>query len=232
MRLVAPTILRQRVITKFLCIFVPVFLLLTMIALYSIAERHISAAGDQIAARIGNEVGRISGMIDGELISLQPKLASKLISTLLSDPAITCVDILANGKRIVALSQPKNLGCEILKPEKMLNTTPFGLERTQLRVGFNEKETRILRSKSMQLAIYTALFATFSAIVLGLFAFKYSVSNPIQRLIRAMKQIDTKGQVIIPIKSKDEIGELCTAFNSMQERIAAEFPKPKKHITN
>ncbi len=214
--------LTRFVTAKFLALFVPAFLLVFGLSLYSLTDRYISNAEDRLSARIGSQVGRVSGLMTRELAETSPRLASKLISTMLSDPAITCVDASISGTRFEAIAQPRNLGCQILEPEKTIITSVLDAPDMKLTVGFNDAEIDKLRRETMVLAANTTLTGLVAAIVMGIVAFRYSVGAPIARLLTAIKGSKKGHTQRAPVSSSDEIGELCSAFNSMQDRLDGE----------
>ena len=103
---------RRFILAKFLAYFVPVFLLFTGASIYFIAERHIATVSNQIGARIGSQAGKVTNLLSQELVSNSPKVAAKLISTLMTDPAITCVEPFIAGERVPNLAQPIKLGLQ------------------------------------------------------------------------------------------------------------------------
>ena len=84
--------IRKYILSKFLACFVPVFLLFTGVSLYFLAEWHIKGLHDQIGARLGSQIGKVTGLLDEALVTEHPKVAADVISTIMVDPAVTCID--------------------------------------------------------------------------------------------------------------------------------------------
>lgn len=223
---------KRYIIAKFLVIFVPVFVIFNLVVLYVIAERHITNAEDLLAVRIGNQMGRVSSLIAHGTIDDDPKMVTKLTSTLLADPAIICVDVMRNGESMKRLAQPKNLGCSVMKPESFVAIPVFGTADTQLHLGFSKGEIQQLKRETLWLALYTALFGAFGAMVIGIFGFRYAVVKPIHRLKQVMQHAETAADTRAIVTSQNEIGDLCLSFNSLQDKIATEQQRTQTSLNN
>lgn len=68
---------------------------------------------------------------------------------------------------------------------------------------------------------YAFIFALFLVTFWIMFIFRSLVSKPIQKLIKALKKIESTGEFSshLTVKSNDEIGKLFTGFNNMQDAI-------------
>lgn len=228
----ASKIFSKYIIAKFLAIFVPIFLTFTLVALYIVAEKHIASAEDLLATRIGNQTGRISSLIGNGIMDENPNTVSKLTSTLLADPAVTCVEILDAGAPRGAFSQPKNLGCSIMKPERSVDVSIPGDGDAKLRVGFSSSEISVLRQETMIFAALAAIFGSLGAIATGVFGFNYAVGRPIRALKHAIETAETQPETRADMTSQNEIGQLCLSFNALQDRVAKEQQKTIQSLEN
>ncbi len=150
----------------------------------------------------------------------------------MADKAITCIDAITNGKPDPKLSQPRNLGCRVMVPENTLTLALPGTGSVQLRVGYSEAEIRMLKSEILNLSLIIAFAGIFSSIAIGTVAFGYSVRRPLARLLAAIRDMESGIFRHAKVKSKDEFGELCIAFNSMQDSIELEKTRTEQALYN
>ena len=222
--------IRRFIIVRFLAMFIPAFLLFMVVVIYTIADQHIENTGNQIAARIGGQLGRMAGLIKGDSTEQHPKHTARLLSTLMHDPAITCVDVLKAGKQVRGLAQPRNLGCKVLVPEKTVEAAIFGSPDLKIAVGFNEAELQALRRETLHLTFYTGLAGLLAAVIFGIMAFRYSVGKPLSRLLTAIHKSKAGTITHAPIGSNDEIGNLCVDFNAMLDELEDEKSRTQETL--
>jgi diguanylate cyclase (GGDEF)-like protein/PAS domain S-box-containing protein len=201
--------------------FVPVFLCIAGAGIHMAAERYIESMSQNLAARVGTLVGRMTSLVTADIAANDPALASRLFSTMMSDAAITCSDVIIDGAAVKALAQPRNLGCTKLVPEKIVTATMLSMQGATLKVGFSEAEIRLLEDDTKQFGLFAALAALVVAGLAGVLAFGISVGRPIRRLLTAMRNAGTTGDTHVAVTSQDEIGRLCLEYNAMQDRIEA-----------
>lgn len=80
--------------------------------------------------------------------------------------------------------------------------------------------------------VYTAIGAAFIAILLSYLALRY-LTNPIQKLIRATKEIASGNyHARVPVESEDEIGELTDSLNTMATSLENHHYLQRQLITN
>ncbi len=219
-------------IAKFLLMFIPAFTLSTGIILYFVSASQISKASDQLGARIGANVAKISGLINPGLINSNPQLTSKLLSILTSDQAITCVDVQLAGNFNKRLSQPRNLGCRVMKPQKTVELDVPNIDSMTIVVGFNENEIAELRQNAWLTTVFTTAAAVAAALGFGIFAFRSSVSKPVHQLIRAISSSEDGRFTRALEESDDEIGRLCSSFNMMQDKLENERHRTRSTLKN
>jgi diguanylate cyclase (GGDEF)-like protein/PAS domain S-box-containing protein len=212
--------LRPNLLGKFLLLFLPAFLLVVMAGLWAIAGSYISSQSDQIGARVGGQVGRISSQFTSADVLERPQQTSKLLSLLMTDPAIICVEAIRQGKPDLVISHPRMLGCKPMNPAQVVSLPVPRAAGMQLRVGFDDSELQDLRETTWALGVLVALAGVFSSGVVGAMAFRTSVTRPLASLMTAIRTMEGgKFQHAEISRRDDEIGRLCVAFNSMQDSI-------------
>ena len=212
--------LNRSLLAKFLAMFTPVFVLIMGVCLYVIAENHIDKAADQLSARLGSQIGKVSSLLSPEMVTRNPEMFRKLLSTMQSDPAFACADTIIAGNTVPTLSQPRKLGCKIMKPEKTVTLPIPGAGDIQLLVGYSEAELDVLRKQSFLLTLATTLIALTAAGAAGILAFSKFVGKPIRLLLFAVRETEEGRFTPAPVLSTDEVGRLCKNFNSMIGRLS------------
>ncbi|MEM9329999.1 MAG: response regulator [Pseudomonadota bacterium] len=199
--------------------FIPVFVFIIGTVLYLLADWYVEQQGDQLSARIGSQAGKISGVLDQELLEGDPAFVRQLLNTMMSDPAILCVDVNRGGTALKAYSQPRRLGCEVINPEKNVLISLPKMKQFSLNVGFTESELRQTRMEAMYLAGIVATIAVICAMVLSVLAFRTSVGTAIASLLKSVRDVEAGHFKPLHVRRRDEMGHLFNAFNEMTERL-------------
>ncbi|MEZ5870344.1 MAG: EAL domain-containing protein [Nitratireductor sp.] len=213
---------RRHVVLRFLGLFVPVFAAFSGVLLYALAQHYVELRSNQLGARIGNHMGRVSTLLTADMLDSQKDTGRRLLSTLLADPAVTCVGIFSENGEISDLQQPRRLGCEIMRPEDMVRTTIPAVVGGEIAVGFTKAEIHALTSDAWRFTLLTTVVGLLAAGSFGWYAFRSSVGQPVRELLAAVKDTEQGKFVHAPVRSTDEIGTLCSAFNVMQDRLQEE----------
>lgn len=136
---------------------------------------------------------------------------NRQISEMLTDAEPVKMAVLL--KQLEAKADLIPLEFAIVHDGELLGAFKVGLSRTQLTAGFRQ-----------QLSIHVV---TYSLIILFLsgaiyLVFRFNVLFPVQRLIRASKNVEKGEFQHVKVDSLDEMGELATTFNSMVSSIREE----------
>ena len=79
--------------------------------LHFYAQSRVQIAQENFAARIGAQVARIGNLVADVEIAADVENANRLISLLLSDRGVRCVELHDGGQRIATVSAPRQVGC-------------------------------------------------------------------------------------------------------------------------
>lgn len=129
-------------------------------------------------------------------------------------PPVTSSQILEAVNTAQSLFLPNQTGDveSILLPY----TDPFGQRPFSILYTINYSRADILSQKTLQSIILTSIFSTLAIIFLTGLVINIIILSPLSKVIQGAKRI-TAGQLdyLIPVKSKDEVGDLSEAVNFM-----------------
>ena len=215
--------LSRSIFAKFLAAQLPVFLLLLAVGLHYLSEARIHAGQEQMGARLGVQAGRVAGLLADLDLQGEPEVANKLISLLMSDRAVACVEILENGARMTEVSAPRRIGCKGAGATQFTDV-PIGLDGgRELRLGVSTAEIDQIRNEARDFGWLIVSVSLVLACIAGSFAFQAVVAQPLNRLLATIHKIAQTGE-FTPLlnRSQDELGVVMSSFNDMQEALRQE----------
>ncbi|MCJ2165792.1 MULTISPECIES: sensor domain-containing diguanylate cyclase [unclassified Pseudodesulfovibrio] len=196
--------------------------------LFMLVFGHITR--QEILTRLDNNVeifaSSISRVLDDLMRNNQTEEIVSTLGTLASNPAILGADIFKeNGELFISYGITPGDGVDqILTIERFIfKRFPDGdkIDLGRLHVYYThataEKEFRnhFLAQLSRMLLIIVAI------LVGAIYAFSNTVSRPLKQLLDAIRETNVNGKwVLVNWESKDEIGEVINAHNSMIKHIA------------
>jgi PAS domain S-box-containing protein len=219
---------RLGLLAKVLLVFVPIFILLTVLSTRVLLDYGRNQQRDAVAARLGALAGRVAlaiGTATHGPAPADPKLLRSLLGTLSGEPAVRCVEALGpDGKRLSAWPA---MGCDILGETASETRLPIPGDRGgaagTLRVLYNDAA---LREASAHLAILLAASGTasFMVAILALWlAHRFWVSPPIARLLASIQSGATgAARQTVDWSARDEMGQIVAAYNDLVTREAAQ----------
>ncbi|WP_424983807.1 EAL domain-containing protein [Maritalea sp. S77] len=208
--------------TKFLLLFVPAYLVVTLVGLHFVAQQHVQNARAELSSRVGTQLGRVSGLLTPELATTQKAIGSRLMSTLLVDQATKCVDVIFDGQIDRTLSQPRNLGCGVMNPETTVETSILLIPGGKMVLGFSLDEIRAIEIESLEAILIIAFGGLAAASLIATFAFGRTVGRPISRLIKTMQGTGSNQYLRAKAITSDEIGALSGTYNELVDRLESE----------
>lgn len=121
------------------------------------------------------------------------------------------VNAVVNAQNLLLTNKNKDVDT-ILLPF----TDPFGLRPFSILYTVSYSRADILSQKTLRSIILTAIFSTLAVIILTGLVINLILLAPLSKVIQGAKRI-TAGQLdyLIPVKSKDEVGDLSEAVNFM-----------------
>ncbi len=209
---------------KVLLVFVPAFLVLTLLSTRILLDYGRGPARDALAARVGALSGRVALAIGAATRGpgpADPKLLRSLLATLSGEAAFVCADVLQpDGTRLSAWPA---IGCDAIDQPAQDLRLPIPAERGTtpllLRLRYSDAA---LRDDSARLGVLLALggTASFCIALLALWlGYRLWFGPPIERLlasIRAGTEADLRRTV--EWHSGDEMGRIVAAYNAMIAR--------------
>src|SRR3954471_25045224 len=105
-----PGAVGRSILAKFLLWVVPCFLISVGGCLYTLNEYRLRDSLSLLTARIGSHAAGVAGAIGAPTVLETPRLASRILTTLLSDRAVMCAEVRARDGAILAAA-PAGLGC-------------------------------------------------------------------------------------------------------------------------
>ena len=212
---------------KVLLVFVPVFLLLTLLCTRVLLDYGRGEQRDALAARIGALSGRVALAVGTAIHGQQPAdphLLRSLLATLSGEPAFLCAEVLdADGARLSAWPA---IGCDALPgpAEEMREAIPGvrGAAAATLHLRYTDTP---LREESARLGLLLAVGDTASFVIALLalwLGYRFWLGPPVARLLASIRAgTDSGTRRPVAWRSGDEIGQIVHAYNEFVAREEA-----------
>ncbi len=212
---------------KVLMVFVPAFLLLTLLSTRLLLDYGHGQARDALAARVGTLAGRVAialGAATHGSAPADPRLLRSLLATVSGDAAFLCAELLEpDGDRLAAWPA---IGCDSFdEPAQELRVTVPGERGAPPRLLRLRYTDMALRDDTARVGVLLALggTASFGIALLALWlGYRLWLGPPIARLlasIRAGTEADLRQTV--DWRSGDEMGQIVAAYNAFVAREEA-----------
>jgi PAS domain-containing protein len=213
---------------KMLLVFVPAFLVLTLLSTRMLLDYGRGQARDAMAARIGALSGRVAlavGTATHGPAPADPKLLRSLLATMSGEAAFVCAEVLqADGTRLAAWPA---IGCDPLDQPATEIRLPIaddkggeqGAPPLAMRLRYTEA---VLRDDTARLGVLLALggTASFCIALLALWlGYRLWLNPPIARLLASIR-VGTEANMRRPVQwaSGDELGQIVAAYNGLIAR--------------
>jgi PAS domain-containing protein len=204
---------------KFLLVFIPVFILISILGVFFLAQSDRREDRDHLATRIGNQAARVTSAFARHDAKNNSLLAQDLIASIATDRAVLCAEYRENDTNRLVAVMPRRIGCKNITAGHRLMLPIGNGESGSLLVVFSDAEiSKALefRRNLVLLLIGTPfLVSTFSALA----GFRLIVGRPLERLHASIKHLSETGERN-PVKGPvgDKLGDIIGAFNGMLER--------------
>ncbi len=218
-----------RLFAKLVLVIVPCFLAASSTGLFRLAEFDLQQGRDSLATRIGNATARVASALErsgmahvGDAVWLE-ELPQELLSTLLADQAIRCVELKSGENGETRLSAPFGLGCVGQVFDQSLDL-PVSIDGDHiLLVHFSTEELEAARRSRREFSILTLAAGLLITVLSSWFAFALIVGRPLGQLLGAIRRSQETGEPA-PINTdrRDELGVVFDAFDGMQAHLAKE----------
>ncbi|MGI9491251.1 MAG: putative bifunctional diguanylate cyclase/phosphodiesterase [Geminicoccaceae bacterium] len=218
-----------RLFAKLVLVIVPCFLAASSIGLFSLAEIDLQQGRDALATRIGNATARVASALErfetshvGDTVWLEA-LPQELLSTLLADQAIRCVELRRDDTGEPRLSAPFGLGCTGQVFEESLDLPVIVDGDHTLVVHFSTEELEADKRSRREFSILTLSAGLMITVLSSWLGFALIVGRPLSQLLSAIRRSQETGEPArIGTDRRDELGVVFDAFDSMQAHLSQE----------
>jgi diguanylate cyclase (GGDEF)-like protein len=218
-----------RLFAKLALVIIPCFLAVSSIGLYSLAEFDLQNERDALATRIGNATARVASALErfgathsGDAIWLEA-LPQELLSVLLADQAIRCVELREDVTGETRLTAPFGLGCTGQVFEERLELPVLLDGEYTLATHFSTEELEAARRSRREFSIFTLSGGLLITVLSSWLGFALIVGRPLGQLLSAIRQSQETGEPArIDSNRRDELGVVFDAFDGMQAHLSKE----------
>lgn len=210
---------RRRLLFRFLLILMPLFLLLAVPGVIALVHHTLNQDRAALSVRFGNLAGRVASSLARYDPAADKQVIRDLLSSLSSDRALICAEVLrsSDGSRIV--SQPPHIGCRGRETGELLEI-PVGLEAVHtLSLRFSDTEIEEANDLQAFIALGVIGIAFLVAVLTSAAGFQYIVNRPLSDLLKAIEHTSRTGERhFVEVGTRDELGTVIDAFNALQLR--------------
>lgn len=210
---------------KFLALIVP-FVLLSIFAVFGLVEYNARIAAEQkLQSKLDKLVAIQSGVVAESLWNVADEQIKLILSALQIDPDVVAAAVYDDSDLLVgSIGEVEGMKSNAYFAEKAIsyvyddNTTTIG------RLAIALQDSQIVADSRARLLVAVGLAALllFSVIVSALIANRRTIGIPLEQLLQSINLSRESGKrVSVDWTSRDEIGEVVTAFNEMQARQQA-----------
>lgn len=211
----------RKLFGKFLLVQMPVFALALLLGISVLTRIFSRDEVNQLNARVGNLSARVAALLAQSHVQSDPRQAETYLALLLADTAVRCAELVDSG-RIVA-SAPRKIGCKG-QSEYLDLEVPLPVARKQtIRLKYTTAELAVVNASKQRFNYLAMIMSLLLATLAGWVAFRLIVGKPVATLLGAIRRSARSGRAVrVTDRPSDELGTVIDAFNSMQERLAAE----------
>ncbi len=174
---------------KLSAILIPTFLMFASAGLFWVSERIALDSQEKLAMRIGISAARVGGALERYAHDSRDGLDWKsirvreLLSTLLSDQAIRCVELNNEVNGALLVKAPQGLGCTGQHFDKVLDVYVFAGEQAVLQIRFSEDEIRSTQRQQRDLTLLLLAGGLLVAVMSNWLSFSLIIGRPLRSLI-------------------------------------------------
>ncbi len=217
-----------RLFAKLVLVLAPCFLGAAAIGLFLLAEIDLRRERDALATRIGNAAARVASALERHYASdaddvVQAALPRELLSMLLADQAVRCVELLEGAGGEVRLAAPIGLGCTGQVFDASLDLPVFAETETTLLIHFTTEEIELARRSRREFSLLVLGLGLLIMVASSWLGFRLIIGRPLRQLLGAIRQSqDTGLPCRIATRRQDELGVIMNAFDDMQAQLNQE----------
>ena len=218
-----------RLFAKLTLVLIPCFLCASSFGLFWLAEHDLRHEHDGLATRIGNAAARVTSGLERHGASStaaalwQEPLPQELLTMLLADQAVRCVELRAGGTGEIRLAAPIGLGCTGQEFDASLEVPFFAEIEDTLVVRFSTGEIEAAKRSRREFSLLVLSFGLLITVASSWLGFRLIVGRPLQQLLAAIRQSQETGLPSqVGTQRRDEIGVVVNAFDEMQDQLDQE----------
>ncbi|WP_159460112.1 sensor histidine kinase [Tistlia consotensis] len=217
---------RDSLLARFLLILVPLFLLLAVPGIGLFVHYALKADRAVLAARLGNQAGRVAAALAHHDPHLQPKVVQDLVAGLAADRALVCAELRAAGAGVadgaLLAAQPPRVGCRHGSGDDGFEVPVGDAGAYRLLVRFSTAEIRDANRLQLMVSLSVVSLAFLLAVAASTIGFRAIVGRPLRLLLEAIEWTSRTGERrSVPAGRQHELGRVIVAFNRLQARDVA-----------
>lgn len=218
----------RRLFGKFLLVLVPIYLVCSTLGLSYIGQRAISDDEVALTSRVADRAAFIANRLASRQADLGPT-ASEIVETLLSDPAIACVEVIGPTSPAPLITAPSGSGCGGIATDARAEV-PIGADGGRTLVAhYRTDEIAPLRDVRRMRAAIAVVLGLVVAIGANYLAFRLLVGRRLDTLLEAIRQTgETRNRQYVAPEGRDELTEVAQAYNEMQARLATQSERVRR----
>jgi diguanylate cyclase (GGDEF)-like protein len=215
--------LRVSILAKSMFCLAAIFTASSIFSVLILDRYKLTELRNELSARVGAYAARVAATVDDLDWQNDQPVIRRVVDTLLADRAIECAEIGVAGDSVKPIVLPTGVGCQGVKDLRRFDIPLIGRAGATLSVGFTTAEIAQFRHEANSFAALIALFSGALSLAASLIGFRRIVGKPVERLLSAIEETTQTGRLGHVEKfSRDELGQLAAAFNSMQSRLREE----------
>ena len=227
-----------RLFAKLALVIVPCFLAASSLGLFSLAELDLQQGRDDLATRIGNATARVASALErfgashaGDEVWLE-ELPQEVLSVLLADQAVRCVELRREETSALSLAAPLGLGCTGQAFDASLDLPVLIDGDHTLIVHFSTDELDAAQRSRREFSILTLCFGLLITVLSSWLGFALIVGRPLNQLLGSIRHSQETGEPArIETRRHDELGVVFDAFDDMQANLSREANAVRRALT-
>ena len=226
-----------RLFAKLALVVAPCFVITAAIGLFWLTEIDLGKNRDVLAARIGNAAARVTSALERHVMhgvddkGLEGTLPQELLSILLADQAIRCVELQNDMTREPLLIAPIGLGCAGQVFDESFDIPALLGTSHTLVVYFSTGEIDAAAHARRKFSLLILCIGLLIAVISSGISFNLIVGRPLNQLLGAIRRSQETG---VPARLKtnrhDELGVVMNAFDDMQQHLDQEAAKVRRTL--
>lgn len=192
---------------KLSIVLVPTFLLFATVGLVWLSDRIALQSQETLALRIGNSAARIGGALErfgdrqDDLPDWSHPHVRELMQTLLSDPAVRCVELEADRSGALLATAPQGIGCTEQDIDHTIEYEVFSEPISLLKLHYHTGELREARVHQREFSIALLVGGLIVAMLTNWLSFSIIIGRPLTAMITRLERAKKSAEAANAAKS-------------------------------